>query len=192
MKLPLPKHIKIVANKYKYEVKVNIVSLGNEWISQTKTQMNPNDRVQWPLEIKTNSNSVNSYILFFTEFSSYFGAGILIIQYISPDKKLSYYMATHYVEVNKYAEGLQSNMYAKMSLKSITSLKDKPIFNKIKSFLGEYGIPYDINDINKRMNDITENNPVVMYNNINKIIDTHYNIMYFSYDAYINSNVNKE
>ena len=42
------------------------------------------------------------------------------------------------------------------------------------------------------MNDISENNPIVMYNNINKVIDTHYNMMYFFYDAYINSNINKE
>jgi len=51
---------------------------------------------------------------------------------------------THYVEVNKYGEEVQPNMYAKLSLKSISSLKDKPIFNKIKSFLAEYGIPYNI------------------------------------------------
>ena len=191
-KLPLPEHIKMVANKYKYEVKVNIVSLGNEWITQTNYQMNPNDCIKWPLEIKTTSNSINSYILFFTEFPSYFGAGVLIIHYISPDKKDSYFMATHYIEVNKYGEELKSNMYAKMSLKSITSLKDKPIFNKIKSFLAEYGIPYDINNINKRVSNINENNPIVMYNNINKLIDNHYNMMFFSYDTYINSNINKE
>jgi len=191
-KLPLPEHVKMVATKHKYEIIANIVSLGNDWITQTIPQMNPNDRIKWPLEINTNSNSINSYILFFTEFPSYFGAGILIIQYISPDRKEGYFMATHYIEVNKYGEGLQSNMYVKMSLKSITSLKDKPIFGKIKSFLTEYGIPYDVNNINKRMNNITESNPVVMYNNINKIIDAHYKMMYFSYDAYINSNINKE
>jgi len=141
--------------------------------------------------LKTNSNLVNFYNLFFTEFPSYFGAGILIIHYISPDKKESYYVATHYIEINKYGEELQSNMYAKMSLKSFNSLKDKLIFSKIKSFLAEYGIPYDINNINKRVSAVTENNPVVIYNNINKIIDAHYNIMYFSYDVYINSNIDK-
>jgi len=189
-KLPLPEHVKMVAKKYKYEITANTVSLGSEWITQTNYQVNPNYRIKWPLEIKTDSNSINSYILFFTEFPSYFGAGILVIQYISPDKKENYYMATHYVEVNKYGEEeVQPNMYAKLSLKSISSLKDKPIFSKIKSFLAEYGIPYNINDINKRVSNVTESNPVVIYNNINKIIEAHYNIMYFSYDAYINSNI---
>jgi len=188
-KLPIPEHVKMVATKNKYEITVNTVSLGSEWITQINYQINPNDRIKWPLEIKASSNSINSYILFFTEFQSLFGAGILIIQYNSPDKKENYYMATHYIEVNKYGEGLQSTMYAKLSLKSISSLKDKPIFCKIKSFLAEYGIPYDINDINKRISDVTENNPVVIYNNTNKIIEAHYNIMYFSFDAYINSNI---
>jgi len=41
----------------------------------------------------------------------------------------------------------------------------------------------------KELSDVTENNPVVIYNNINKIIEAHYHIMYFSYDAYINSNI---
>ena len=41
-------------------------------------------------------------------------------------------------------------------------------FSKIKSFLAEYGIPYNINDINKRVSNVTESNPVVIYNNINK------------------------
>ncbi|OUM58873.1 hypothetical protein PIROE2DRAFT_15775 [Piromyces sp. E2] len=45
-----------------------------------------------------------------------------------------YYMAIHYVEINKYNEEFQSYSYAIMSLKSIASLNDKPIFNKIKSF----------------------------------------------------------
>jgi len=188
-KLPIPEHVKMVATKNKYEITANTVSLGSEWITQINYQINPNDRIKWPLEIKASSNSINSYILFFTEFQSLFGAGILIIQYNSPDKKENYYMATHYIEVNKYGEGLQSTMYAKLSLKSISSLKDKPIFCKIKSFLAEYGIPYDINDINKRISDVTENNPVVIYNNTNKIIEAHYNIMYFSFDAYINSNI---
>jgi len=65
---------------------------------------------------KASSNSINSYILFFTEFLSYFGAGILIIQYISPDKKENNYTATHYIEVNKYGEGFQSIMYVKLFL----------------------------------------------------------------------------
>ena len=188
-KLPLPEHVKMVATKCKYEITANTVSLGSEWITQTNYQINPNDCIKWPMAIKASSNTINSYILFFTEFQSLFGAGILIIQYNSPDKKENYYMATHYIEVNKYGEELQSTMYAKLSLKSISSLKDKPIFSKIKSFLAEYGIPYDINDINKRVSDVTENNPVVIYNNISKIIEAHYNIMYFSYDAYINSNI---
>ncbi|ORX41594.1 hypothetical protein BCR36DRAFT_375213 [Piromyces finnis] len=191
-KLPLPEHIKMVANKYKYEIIANTVLLGNEWISQNKLPLDYNINTKWPLKIESTSNSVNSYILFFTEFSGYFGAGVFVIHYISSDKKESYYMATHYVEVNKYGEDLQSNMYAKVSLKSIDSLKDKPIYKKIISFLGEYGIPYDINDINKRISDITENNPVVMYNNIINVINSHYNIMYFSYDSYINSNINVE
>ncbi|ORX80873.1 hypothetical protein BCR32DRAFT_245325 [Anaeromyces robustus] len=99
-------------------------------------------------------------------------------------------MATHYVEVNKYGEELHTNVLAKMKLKSIAFLKKKPIFYKIKQFLSEYGIPYDINDINKRNGDISENNPVVVYNMVNKIINAHYNALYFSYKIYINSNIN--
>lgn len=191
-KLQLPEHIKMVTDKYKYEIVANTVSLGNEWMIQNKLQTDHNINTKWPLEIKNNSNSLNSFILFFSEFPSYFGAGVFIIQYISTDKKESYFMATHYVEINKFADDLQSNLYAKISFKSISSLKEKPIFNKIKSFLEEYGIPYDISDINKRNNVTSENNPVVIYNNINKIISSHYNLMYFAYDSYINSNIDKE
>ncbi|ORX51119.1 hypothetical protein BCR36DRAFT_447088 [Piromyces finnis] len=177
----LLEYVKMVANKYKYEIMV-----------QNKLQNRNNHKVniKWPLEIKNNSSSVNSYILFFTEFSSYFEAEVLIVHYISADKKDSYYMAIHYVEVNKCGEENQITMYIKVSLKSIDSLKIKPIYNKVISFLSEYGIPYDVNDINKRINDVTENNPVVMYNKINNIINNHYDVMYFSYDAYINSNIN--
>lgn len=191
-KISLPEHINLVASNYNYEIIANTVSLGNKWMKQNDNEKNKNKNIKWPMEIKKIPGSINSYILFFTEFSSYFGAGILIIHYLSSDKKESYFMATHYVEVNKFGEGLQSDMYAKLSLKSIVSLKDKPIFNKIKSFLAEYGIPYDINDINKRASDISEYNPVVIYNKVMKIINSYYNIMYFTYDAYINSNVNKE
>jgi len=190
-KLSLHEHVKLVASKYKYEVTANTLSLGSEWMMQNKSQINLNENIKWPFHIKTSSNTINSYILFFSEFPNYLGAGILIIHYISLDRKKSYYMATHYIEINKYCEEIQSYMYAKISLESINSLIGKPIFNKIKSFLGEYGIPYDINDINKRVNDVTENNPIIMYNNINKIIDIHSNNMYFLYDAYINSCINK-
>ncbi|OUM56724.1 hypothetical protein PIROE2DRAFT_18537, partial [Piromyces sp. E2] len=86
-KKPLHEHVKIVSSKYKYEVTANTVSLGNEWMTNNEIKMNPNDCIQWPLEIKTDSKSFNSYILFFTEFPSYFGAGILVIQYLSADKK---------------------------------------------------------------------------------------------------------
>ncbi|ORX41421.1 hypothetical protein BCR36DRAFT_266143, partial [Piromyces finnis] len=86
-KLPLPEHVKMVAKKYKYEIVANTVSLGNEWMTQNKSQISSNTSIKWPLEIKKNSNSINSYILFFTEFSSYFGAGVFVIQYISSDKK---------------------------------------------------------------------------------------------------------
>ena len=191
-KLPLPEYIRMVMDKFKYEIPANLVSLGNYWIIENDTSLDPKQRTKWPLEIKTNPGCINSYILFFTEFTSYFGAGILIIHYVSPDKKESYYMATHYVEANRYGESLKSTTYVKILLKSISSLKDKPVFNKIKSFLAEYGIPYDVNDINKRISDISEYNPVVMYNRINKIINDHYNIMYFYEESYINSNINKE
>jgi len=190
-KLSLHEHVKMVASNYKYEIIANTLSLGNEWMIQNNSQINPNENIKWPFKIKTNSNSFNSYILFFSEFSNYLGAGILIIQYTSLDKKRGYFVATHYVEVNRYCEEVQTYMYAKISLNSISSLKDKPIFNRIKSFLEEYGITYDINDINKRINDITENNPVIMYNNVNKTIDNHNNNMYFLYDEYINSSINK-
>ena len=58
-------------------------------------------------------------------------------------------MATHYVEVNKYGESLKSNFSVKIAFKSIASLEGKSIFKKIKSFLAEYGIPYNVNDISK-------------------------------------------
>jgi len=82
-------------------------------------------------------------------------------------------MATHYVELSSYGEELQPKYYIKMTFKSIALIKEKPIFGKTKEFLGEYGIPYDINEIKKRNNDIIENNPVVIYNKINKIINYH-------------------
>ncbi|KAG4091527.1 hypothetical protein H8356DRAFT_1707225, partial [Neocallimastix lanati (nom. inval.)] len=69
-------------------------------------------------------------------------------------------MATHYVELSSYGEELQPKYYIKMTFKSIALIKEKPIFGKTKEFLGEYGIPYDINEIKKRNNDIIENNPV--------------------------------
>jgi len=192
-KIPLNEHIKNVASKFNYENTANVVSLGNAWLTQDNQAISKSsNKVKWPLEIKTNPGSVNTYILLFTEFTSYFGAGVFIIQYLSADKKESYFMATHYVEINKYGEDLHSTLFAKLSFKSISSLKEKNIFNKIKSFLNEYGIPYDINDINKHNSDTNENNPVVMYNNINKIINSHYNLMYFDLDSYINSNIDKE
>jgi len=64
--------------------------------------------------------------------------------------------------------------------------------NKIKEFLSEYGIPYDINEINKRNSDIIENNPVVIYNKINKIINDHYNTFYYNSKSYITLNINSE
>ncbi|ORX78472.1 hypothetical protein BCR32DRAFT_301659 [Anaeromyces robustus] len=193
-KLPLNKYIENVANTLKYEHKANVVSLGNQWMNKHNDQKTKDEEnsLRWPISIKIKNNSpLRSYILFFNEFTSYLGAGILVIQYCSNDgkKQSNYFMATHYVEVNKYSGRLRSDLYAKMTLKSITSLQEKPIFNKMKQFLSEYGIPYDINDINKRNGDISEYNPVVVYNKINKILNDHYNILYFNYDAYINSNV---
>ncbi|KAG4082895.1 hypothetical protein H8356DRAFT_1364011 [Neocallimastix lanati (nom. inval.)] len=82
-----------MAGIFQIQVIANTVSLGNECINQTKSQMNPND-------------SVNSYILFFKEFPRYFCVCILIIQYISLDKKISFYKTSHYIEVNKYKENL--------------------------------------------------------------------------------------
>ena len=194
-KVSLNEHVKIVTDKYNYETKANVVSLGDQWITSTPSPneiQNENTKSKWPLEIMNLTSKIYSYILFFSEFTSYFGAGILIIRYISSDKKESYFMATHYAEINKYADNMNSSFYTKISLKSIVSLEGKAIFNKIKTFLNEYGIPYDINDINKRKSDISENNPVVMYNNINRIIESHYNTMYFKHDSYINSNINKD
>jgi len=128
----------------------------------------------------------------FYKFKNYFGAWVFVIQFISPNKKENYYyMATHYVEVNKYIDGLKSIYYAKILFKPISSIKNQPIYDKIKLFLAEYGISYNINDINKRNSDVSENSPVVMYNKINNIIDSHFNTMYFYYDAYIQNNIDK-
>jgi len=49
-----------------------------------------------PWRLKACSYSINSYILFFTDFLSYFGASIIIIQYNSPDKKKLLYGYTLY------------------------------------------------------------------------------------------------
>lgn len=187
---PLDQHVKLIVEKFKYEVTPNTVSLGNQWIIRYNDQSDKNHG-KYPLEIETIPGNINSYILFFTEFKEYFGAGVFILQYTSSDKKQNYYMATHYVEVNKYGENMESNLLTKISFKSIASLEDKSIFYNIKSFLSEFGISYNINDINKRNNDISEYNPVVMYNKINKIIESNYNTLYFYHDAYINSNLDK-
>ncbi|ORX60882.1 hypothetical protein BCR36DRAFT_578954 [Piromyces finnis] len=190
-KVPLPEHIKMVASKYKYEVIANTISLGNDWINYNKTQERDQKQSKWPIEVKIGLNSLNSYILFFTEFPSYFGAGILIIQFLS--KKESYFLATHYVEVNKYCEEVDnSEIYAKLYLRPLSSLKDKPIFKKIEHLLSEYGIPYDVNEINKKVKIVNENNPIVIYNNVDKVINSHYNLMYFHYNEYIKSKINKE
>ncbi|KAG4093222.1 hypothetical protein H8356DRAFT_949355, partial [Neocallimastix lanati (nom. inval.)] len=103
-----------------------------------------------------------------------------IIQYLSSDKKESYFMATHYVEVNKYGKSLKSDF---------VSLEGKSIFKKIKSFLAIHSILYNVNDFSKRKTDISENNHIVVYNQINKIIDSHYNIMFFTFDFCTNSSV---
>ncbi|KAG4094082.1 hypothetical protein H8356DRAFT_1293724 [Neocallimastix lanati (nom. inval.)] len=190
-KLSLDEHVKTISKRFNYEVTAKVVSLGNQWFVNSENQNNHSNNSQWLLEIKNKKGSINSYILFFTEFSGCFGAGIFVIQYLSSDKKESYFMATHYVEVNKYGESLKSHFYVKIAFKSISSLEGKPIFKKIKSFLAEYGIPYNVNDISKRKTDISENNPVVVYNQINKIIDSHYNTMFFTFENYINSNVNE-
>ncbi|ORX48725.1 hypothetical protein BCR36DRAFT_398116 [Piromyces finnis] len=73
--LSLLGHIKMVTNKYKYGIVANT--------SQNDHKVN----IKWLLEVKNNSIFINTFILFFIEFSSYFGAGVLIVYYISPDKK---------------------------------------------------------------------------------------------------------
>jgi len=82
----------------------------------------------------------NHYILiFYFSMNIYFGAGILVIQYFSTEnnkKQNSYFMATHYFEVSGYGEELQPDYYIKMTFKSIALIKEKPIFSKIKEFLG--------------------------------------------------------
>ncbi|KAG4083546.1 hypothetical protein H8356DRAFT_1748989 [Neocallimastix lanati (nom. inval.)] len=181
-------------------VHVLVVSLGNNWIFQKDSQnndirKNESKSTKWPLSVDMVDKSLHSYILFFDEFKSYFGAGILVIQYCSTEKNKkqnSYFMATHYVEVSRYGEELQPEYYIKMTFKSIALIKEKPIFSKIKEFLSEYGIPYDINEINKRNSDIIENNPVVIYNKINKIINDHYNTFYYNSKSYITLNINSE
>jgi len=67
-KLPLPEYIRMIATKYKYEIMSKIIILGNEWITQTNSQMNSNDYIKWPFEIKTNSNSINSIFYFSLNF----------------------------------------------------------------------------------------------------------------------------
>ncbi|KAG4082103.1 hypothetical protein H8356DRAFT_1754574 [Neocallimastix lanati (nom. inval.)] len=199
-KLPLNQYISNVATTLKYGHPAVVVSLGNNWIFQKDSQnndirKNESKSTKWPLSVDMVDKSLHSYILFFDEFKSYFGAGILVIQYCSTEKNKkqnSYFMATHYVEVSRYGEELQPEYYIKMTFKSIALIKEKPIFSKIKEFLSEYGIPYDINEINKRNSDIIENNPVVIYNKINKIINDHYNTFYYNSKSYITLNINSE
>ena len=184
-KINLPQYIKMVADTLKYERVARVLSIGNILNDQDDISK----LTQWPLEINNKSKYMNTYILFFTEFRDYFGAGILVTHFISPDKKKHYYMATHYIEANKYCEDLDSSLFTKISLRDISSIKEKPLLNKIMSFLEEYGISYDIN---KRVKDITENNPVVTYNNLNKLIADHKNTMYITYESYANAIKNTE
>ncbi|KAG4107819.1 hypothetical protein H8356DRAFT_1068663 [Neocallimastix lanati (nom. inval.)] len=118
-KLPLNQYISNVVTTLKYEHPAVVVSLGNNWIFQNNSQNNSqnndirkNERksTKWPLSVDTVDKSLHSYILFFDEYKSYFGAGILVIQYFSTEnnkKQNSYFMATHYFEVSGYGEELQ-------------------------------------------------------------------------------------
>ncbi len=199
-KLPLNQHVNNVATTLKYDHPAIVVSLGNNWIFEhhspsADTRKSKPKSTKWPLSIDIVDKSLHSYILFFDEYKRYFGAGMLVIQYCSTEnskKPNNYFMATHYVEVSRYGEELQPDYFIKMTFKSIASIKEKPIFSKIKEFLGGYGIPYDINEVNKRNSDIIENNPAVIYNKINKIIKDHYNTFYYNLDSYINLNIDSE
>jgi len=92
-----------------------IVYLGNGWIKSFSLKKSKKDNVNWLLEIKTNSECLNTYILLFIEFNCYFGASVFvfIIHYASADTKVSYFMATHYIEVNKYTDDLKNSKICK-------------------------------------------------------------------------------
>ncbi|ORX42858.1 hypothetical protein BCR36DRAFT_305694, partial [Piromyces finnis] len=180
-KFPFNEHIANVTKQFQYNQTLCSISLGNDWIIHEIHK----ETSRWPKEIINDDedNSLSSYILFFPEFTDGLGAGILVIQRTSPNKKESYFMATHYVEVNKYIESLRPPLYAKIYLKSIEFIKEnKDLYNKIKEFLEAYGIPYRI----KKFDTLSPDNPLIMYNRIINIIIAHRNIMYFNYEHYIN------
>jgi len=177
--LPLSEYVDIVARNKNYEIKPKIVPIGNNWAEETLMD-------KWPQIITTtNSNSFKSYVMFFTEYEGYTGAGIFVNQYNSVLRKKKYCIATHYVEVNNYCESLGGNVFIKITFTPIKKFENKPIYNRITDLLNSYGIPYELNQIRKGTKDYTDSNPIVIVNKINEILDKHNNVMIFYKDNYL-------
>jgi len=176
--ISLSEYIDIVFKEKNYEIKPKVIYLGNNWADDTKMD-------KWPQIITTTTNFLRSYILFFTEFDDYFGAGIFVIQYNSSIKKKSYCLATHYVEVNNYCEFFGGCLYVKVNFTSLKKLEDKPLYNRITDMLNSYGIPYNVDQINKGKKDCSDSNPIVTVSKINDILYNHNNVMFFIKDDYL-------
>ncbi|OUM68086.1 hypothetical protein PIROE2DRAFT_66965 [Piromyces sp. E2] len=176
--LPLSQYVDIVAREKKYEIKPKIISIGNNWAEDTVMD-------KWPQIITvTNTNFFKGYVMFFTEYENYTGAGIFVVQNISPLKKNSHCIATHYVEVNNYCESMGGKMFIKMTFTQINKFENKPIYNRITDLLNSYDITYDLFEVCRGIKDHTNSNPIVIVNKINDILKKHNNVMYFHKDNY--------
>ncbi|ORX82819.1 hypothetical protein BCR32DRAFT_292378 [Anaeromyces robustus] len=176
--IPLTDYVDIIAKEKNYEIKPKIISIGNHWAEDTKMD-------KWPQIITTTTNPFRGYIMFFTDYDYYLGAGVFIFQYNSPLKKKNHCIATHYVEVNNYCESLGGNIYIKVNFSPIEKIKDKPVFERITDLLNPYGIAYDLTQITKGKKDYSDSNPIVTSNKINDILYKHNNVMYFNKDSYL-------
>lgn len=177
-KIPLSEYVNIIAKEKNYEIKPKVISIGNNWAEDTKMD-------KWPQIITTTTNVFKGYIIFFTEYDDYLGAGIFVVQYNSPLKKKAYCLATHYVEVNNYCESFGSSLYVKANFTPLKKLEDEPIYYRITDMLNSYGIDYDLNEITKGKKDYSDSNPIVTASKINDILYKHNNIMFFNKDDYL-------
>jgi len=177
----LPDLINMVAEEKHYEVIPKTIYVGNNWAEDTKID-------KWPQIITTTtSNFFRGYILFFTEYQDYLGAGIFVVQYNAPIKKKCHIVATHYVEVNNYCESLGGSVYVKVHFTPIKKFEEKtPIYNRIVDFLNSYNIPYDLKVLLKGKKDYTDSNPIVTVSKINDILNKHNDVMFFNKDDYLN------
>lgn len=177
---PLSDLINMVAEEKHYEVIPKIICIGNNWAEDTKID-------KWPQIITTiTSNFVKGFILFFTEYQDYLGAGIFAVQYNSTIKKKCHTVATHYVEVNYYCESLGGSAYVKVSFTPIKKVEERsPLYHRIVDFLNSYNIPFDLSLLLKGKRDYTDSNPIVTVSKINDILNKHNDVMFFNKDNYL-------